>query len=352
MASPGERFRIIFSADFFNADGSPRFDDLGTGVFQGHDHIQVGRIKNHRPEIGPDQIGDAQGIVVLTPSVTARTLARSDHLLAIGRFGVGFDAVDVEACTRADVVAFITANAVDRSVAEATVTWMLALTHHVRSKDNLVRTGKWEERSHFMGSELRDRTLGVIGLGGIGRALVELLRTFGMNPPIAYDPFVPGEVAQSLGVRLVKLDDLLKSADFVSIHCPLNDQTRNLLSARELALMKPGSYLLNTARGGIVDEPALVEALKSGRLAGAAIDCFTHEPLTATHPLADLDNVLLAPHCIAWTKELFREIGRAVCQGMLDLSLGQRPKGVLNPQVFEQAGFQRKGQRFRNQIAT
>ena len=204
-------------------------------------------------------------MIVLTPAVTADSVSRSENLLAIGRFGVGYDAVNVDACTQADVVVFITAGAVDRSVAEATVGWMIALAHHVLIKDRLVRGGRWDARSGYMGSELRDRTLGVIGLGGIARATIDLLRGFGMRPPLAFDPLVNAATAERLGVRLVALDDLLREADFVSIHCPLNDHTRGLIGARELALMKPEAYLINTARGSIVDEDALYDALKDHR---------------------------------------------------------------------------------------
>jgi phosphoglycerate dehydrogenase-like enzyme len=258
---------------------------------------------------------------------------------------VGYDSVDVEACTQADVAVIIAAGAVDYSVAEATVGWMIALGHHLRIKDQLVRTGQWEQRSQYMGLELRDRRLGVVGLGGIARATIELLRPFRMQPPRAYDPFADPAVAARLGVELVTLDELLKTADFVSLHCPLNAQTRGLIGRRELALMKPAAYLINVARGGIVDEDALYDALESGQIAGAAIDCFADEPLTAPHRFGKLANVLLAPHSIAWTNELFRDIGRSACQAMVDLSLGRQPKGVVNPAVFERPGFQAKWQR-------
>lgn len=340
-----QSFRVAFTGDFYDSAGTPRFRNLGLEVFEGQPHIQVRAFERHRPEIGADQVGDAHALIVLTPRVTAETLARNEQLLAVGRFGVGYDNVDVAACTQANVLAFITAGAVDRSVAEATLTWMLALTHHVRAKDALVRTGRWDERVHFMGGELRERTLGIIGLGGIGRALLELLRGFGMQPPIAFDPFAKPEAAAAVGARLVPLEELLQTADFVSIHCPLTEQTRNLIGARELARMKSTAYLLNTARGGIVDENALYDALKSGRIAGAGIDCFEGEPLTAPHRLGELDNVLLAPHSIAWTEEMFRDIGRAACQGVLDLSRGQRPRGVLNPEVFDRPGFLAKWRR-------
>jgi phosphoglycerate dehydrogenase-like enzyme len=332
------RFRVAWTADFFDA-GAPRYPDVGLSVFDGSTHVKVVQLAEHRPEIGADQLAGVQGVIVLSPRVTRETLRQPEDLLAVGRFGVGFDTVDVAACTEADVVAFITPGAVDRPVAEAVVCWMLALSHHVLTKDRVARAGRWEDRGRHMGWELRGRTLGIVGLGRIGRALVGLLRGFGMNPPLAYDPHVPAEA----GVQLVGLDELLARSDFVSIHCPLTAQTRGLIGARELGLMRPGAVLINTARGGIVDEDALYEALRAGRIAGAAIDCFAGEPLSRPPRLGALDNVLLAPHSIAWTEELFRDIGRTACRGMLALSLGRRPEaGVLNPEVFDRPGFRAK----------
>jgi D-3-phosphoglycerate dehydrogenase len=144
---------------------------------------------------------------------------------------------------------------------------------------------------------------------------------------------------------MVDLRELMSTADFVSIHCPLTEQTRGLIGAREIELMKPDAYLINSARGGIVDEEALFKALKSHAIAGAALDCFAVEPVVTPHPFAQLENVLLAPHSIAWTAELFRDIGRAACQGMADLTQLKRPNGVLNPQVFDRPGFQEKWKR-------
>lgn len=338
-------FHVALTADFYNADGSPRYPDLGLSVFDPHPHLTHKPFAEHRKQIGSDQLDGAQGVIVLTPAVTAETVSRADGLLAVGRFGVGYDAVDVNACTAADVVAFITPGAVDRPVAEATVGWMIALTHNVRVKDRLVRTGQWDERSRYMGAELRDRTLGLVGFGGIARKVVELLRGWGMNPPVAFDPYANPAAAGQLGVKLVTLDALLQTADFVSVHCPLTPETRGLIGTRELALVKPTAYLLNTARGGIVDEDALYDALKGGRLAGAALDCFAEEPVTKPHRFGEFDNVLLAPHSIAWTAELFRDIGRMACQGMVDLSLRQVPRGVINPEVFERPTFLAKWER-------
>jgi phosphoglycerate dehydrogenase-like enzyme len=348
MSQTPRRFRVALTGDFFAADGSTRYPDIGLSVFEGQDLVEWARLDEPRTPIGADQVADAQGVIVLTPAVTAETVSRSRDLLAIGRFGVGYDAVDVGACTRADVAVFITAGAVDRSVAEATVGWMIALSHHVRAKDLLVRQGRWDERSRYMGRELRDRTFGAIGLGGIGRATVGLLGGFGMRTPMAFDPYLDARVAGEAGVRPVALDELLAEADFVSIHCPLTDRTRGLIGRRELGLMKPGAYLINTARGGIVDEEALHEALANRQIAGAALDCFADEPVVRPHRFGELDNVLLAPHCIAWTEELFRDIGRSACGGMLDLATGKTPRGVVNPEVFDRPGFREKWARLRS----
>ena len=337
-------FRVALTGDFRDSVGEMNYRDIGLNVVEGTP-VEVEFFARHLPEIATYQLAGPNGVIVLTPRVTAASLASADSLLAVGRFGVGYDTVDVPACTAADVLLFIAAGAVDRPVAEATVGWLLALTHHVRTKDRLVREGHWDDRSRYMGSELRDRTLGVVGFGGIGKALVKLLASFGMRPPLAYDPYLSPADATRLGVTLVPLDHLLAESDFVSIHCPLTDATRNLIGARELGLMKPTAFLVNTARGGIVDEDALEVALRENRIAGAALDCFAAEPVTIPSRFADLENVLLAPHCIAWTDELFRDIGRTVFRGMRDLAAGRVPKGVVNPEVLDSPGFRAKWNR-------
>ena len=340
------KFLVALTADFYDSAGMSKFHDIGLSVLAENPLIQHRTFKEHRPQIGADQIGDAQGVIVLTPSVTAESVSKAGNLLVIARFGVGYDSVDVKACTAADVLVTITTGAVDRPVAEAAIGWMIALSHNVLAKDRLVRTGQWNERAKYMGRELRDRTLGVIGLGGIGRKTIELLRGFGMKQPLTFDPFASEEMAAKSGARLVSLDELLKQADFVSIHCPLTEKTRGLIGAREIGLMKPDAYLLNTARGGIVDEDALFTALKERRIAGAALDCFSEEPVTKPSRFGELDNVLLAPHAIAWTNELFRDIGRTACQGIVELYLGRRPLGIVNPEVLDRAGFKEKWKRF------
>jgi phosphoglycerate dehydrogenase-like enzyme len=345
-ASTNARFHVAFTGDFQDSAGRPKYREYGVATLQNCPHIDYSLIPEWSAELTAGQIGGANGVVVLSSRVTKQSLVERSALLAIARFGVGYDSVDVAACTEADVLLIIAVGAVDRSVAEATLTWMLALSHNVRSKDLLVRRGRWDERSQFMGSELRQRTLGLVGFGRIAQAVVQLVRVFGMKEILAFDPLVERQVAARQGVELVGLDELLARSDFVSIHCPLNVTTRNLIGEKQLATMKPDAYLINTARGGIVDEQALYCALKERRIAGAGIDVFAEEPLTRPHPLAEFDNVLLAPHCIAWTNELFGDIGRTVCQGLVDLACRKEPAGMVNLEVLQRPGFKKKWARW------
>src|SRR5215213_1285420 len=224
-------FRIALTADFYDAAGQLRYRDIGLDRCADSSRFEIGRFDEHRGEIEPQQLAGYHGAVVLSPRVTAHSLSAADDFLAVGRFGVGYDSVDVAACTAADVLLFITVGAVDYSVAEATVTWMLALSRHVRMKDRLIREARWDDRSRYMGSELRGRTLGIIGFGGIGRAVVKILAGFEMNPPLVFDPYAPPDAIAASGARSVTLDELLAQSDFVSLHCPLNESTRGLIGA-------------------------------------------------------------------------------------------------------------------------
>ncbi len=341
-------FQIALTGDF-QKDGKPVYPDFDLGQIQATDGIEYTVFKEHRPEIDPAQLKGIQGVIVLTPKVTSHSLSQSQDLLAVSRFGVGYDGVDVSACTEADVVLCITVGAVDRPVAEATVGWMIALGHRLLNKDQLVRKGLWHQRSGFMGCELRDRTLGVVGLGGIGSAVIELLKGFGMKQPLVYDPFIDEQNAENLGVKKVDLHELMAQSDFITVHCPLNEQTRDLIAHRELELMKSSAFIINTARGGIINEEALFTSLSQNRIAGAALDCFNEEPVIKPHPFGELDNVLLAPHSIAWTQELFRDMGMMCSRSLIDLAHGRHPHGVVNPEVFDRSSFQEKWKALRLQ---
>ena len=170
-----------------------------------------------------------------------------------------------------------------------------------------------------------------------------------MKQPLVYDPFVDQVNAEKLGVKKVELHELMKYSDFITLHCPLNEHTRNLISHSELDLMKSSSFIINTARGGIINEEALFKALSEKKIAGAALDCFNDEPVLKPSRFSELDNIILAPHSIAWTQELFRDIGMMCSQHMIDLANGIRPHGVVNPEVFDRPSFQKKWEGLRVQ---
>ena len=338
-------FRVAMPPDIYDAEGNLKFKDMGLSVFDEYPLLESYVLTETRAEIGSDQLREANGMVVFGGRVTPESVSNAENLLVFSRIGVGYDSVDVDACTDNDVVLLITSGAVDRSVAEAAIGWLLALTHNVVAKDRLVRTGNWNDRTLYHGIELRDRTFGSIGLGGIARETIRLLRVFGMQRPLAFDPYVTSKAAAEIGVELVELDELMRRADFVSVHCPLNEETRDLVGQAELGMMKVGSYIINTARGGIVNEEALYDVLVKRQIAGAAIDCFDGEPLVEPHRFGKLDNVLLAPHSIAWTEELFRDIGAAAIRGVAELAMGRLPAGVVNLEVLERPGYRDKWKR-------
>ena len=332
-------FRVGLTADF--ASGEVRLFDNASLEELRKASIEHRLLERHEPVLAAHQIQELDALICLSPKVTADSLSNSSRLMAVLRFGVGYDTVDVNACTEAGVGLFITSGAVNYSVAEAILCWMLALGHHCLQKDRLTREGKWQQKNRWMGSELRRKTIGLIGLGGIGGTLTELLKSFRTSELLAFDPYVSRDRATALNTRLTDLNELLRASDYVIVTCPLNEQTRGLLGADQLALMKPEAYLVNAARGGIVDEGALEAALKSKAIAGAALDVFASEP-AIQHPLFELDNVLLAPHAIAWTHELFQEISLMCCQQAMALSKGDIPPGLINAEVRERKTFLEK----------
>jgi D-3-phosphoglycerate dehydrogenase len=210
---------------------------------------------------------------------------------------------------------------------------VLALAHRLTEKDRLVREGRWADKLDCMGLGLTTRTLGLVGFGNIGREIATLARPFSLRL-VAADPYATASEAAPLGVTLLPLDELLGAADFVCVCCALNAETQHLLDARRLGLMRSSAFLINVARGGVVDQRALTQMLAERRIAGAALDVFEQEPIAADDPLLELNNVILAPHAICWTDELFRGNGRSACQSILDVAAGQTPQYVVNRDVL------------------
>src|SRR5262245_23620960 len=235
--------------------------------------------------------------------VTRRVIEAASELRVIGRAGIGVDNVDLEAATERGIVVMNTPRGNATTTAELAIALLLSLARHIPRADRLVRGGKWKAKG-LVGTEVFGKTLGVIGLGRIGRLVAERGRGLGMKV-VAHDPYLSGEGVASpvSGVELVELDALLERADFVSVHVPLNDSTQNLISWEQLARIKPGARLIQAARGGVVDEEAVLDALSSGKLAGAAFDVFVDEPPPKDHPLLARDDVIVTPHLGASSEE-------------------------------------------------
>lgn len=341
-------FCVGFSADFRREDGSLAFPDIGLSLLDGVDGIAYDFLGEYRAEYGPDQLAGYDVLISLKPRVTAQSLEGVSRLCAIGRCGVGYDNVDLDACTEHGIAVYITPSGVIRPVAESIVLLVLALSHRLVHKDRMLREGRWAESTQPLGREPRDRVVGTIGLGNIAGEAVRLLKVLDVGRFLAFDPYASQQHAEVLGVELVQLDELLRDSDYVLVNCPLTAETRGLIGAAQLEMMKPDAVLINTARGPIVNEAALIEALQQGQIAGAALDVFEKEPLGADSPLTSMNNVILTSHSIAWTEELFRDMGGVDCEGALAIYRGEIPRSVVNPKVFENPLFNEKLARFRN----
>lgn len=276
---------------------------------------------------------DVDAILARVATITKPVVRASPKLKIVARHGVGVDAVDVEECTRLGIVVTTTGDANSEAVSEHAFAGLLAVARWLAIADASVKSAKWE-RQRLVGVELYGKVLGLIGLGRTGARMARHSRGFDMRV-LAYDPYVDAETAQKLNVSLVDLETLLRRSDFISIHAPLTEQTRSLIGQAEFGLMKPSAILVNTARGGLVDEGALYEALASRRIAGAALDVFAQEPLPPDHPLTRLDNVLCSPHMAGVTEESLMRMSMRAADNILCVLRGERPMFVVNPEVLQ-----------------
>ncbi|MDH3290559.1 MAG: phosphoglycerate dehydrogenase [Gemmatimonadota bacterium] len=260
--------------------------------------------------------------------VTEERIARAPHLMVIGRAGTGVDNIDVDAATRRGIAVLNAAGANTVSAAEHAVALLLALVRRIPWAAASMRDGAWD-RKRFAGSELCDKQLGVVGLGRVGLRVATIARALGMTI-LAHDPYLPEERAADLGIELVDLETLLATSDMVTLHVPLTDDTRHLIDRERLRLMKRGSYVVNTARGGLVDDGALLEALESGHLAGAALDVFDPEPLPGDSPMRRASGLLLTPHLAASTSEAQERVATEICRYVRDALLSGALRGAIN----------------------
>ena len=330
-------FKLGIVRDVLNAAGAPIFGTRALEVLKGNPALDWEYTAAAVREITPELAARYDALYVNSSRVSAATVARGDcRLRIVARHGVGYDSVDVPALSAKGIVLTNTPLAVRRPVAVATLTLLFALAGRLIAKDRITRAGRWLERNDLMGTGLVGRTLGVVGGGGIGQELLRVSAPFGMRRVVA-DPYASEEILRTLDASRVPLEQLMREADFVVVACLLSEETRHLIGAPQFALMKRDAYFINVARGPIVDEPALIDALRAGKIAGAGLDVFEQEPVDPANPLLRMENVIVTPHALCWTDECFHAIASEGLQSVVDFSLGRRPAHLVNPEAWARA---------------
>jgi D-3-phosphoglycerate dehydrogenase len=326
--------RVGISSDLLNSAGAFSFGQRHIEVLDGaRDILHWEMLPPDLPVVTPDIAAAFDGLYLNTPAISTASLPGDSRLKIVARHGVGYDSIDVGALTRSGVLLTNTPLAVRRPVATMALTFMLALAQRLIEKDRLTRDGRWHERNDYMGTGLTGRTLGLVGAGNIGREIVRLVAPFDMRV-LATDPYVPAAAARAAGMEPVGLPALLAESDFVVVVCPLTEETRHLVDAAALGRMKPSAYLINVARGPIVREAALIEALRERRIAGAGLDVFEQEPVDPGNPLLAMPNVIVTPHALCWTDENFGAIARTAMTSLVEALSRRPPDHIVNPDAL------------------
>lgn len=312
-------------------------------ILKARGDVRLDRIENESPEdyFAPIlaaahayQVGAARDELAPHFHVDDKLLKRTPNLLIVSSNGAGFDPVDVEACTAAGVLVVNQSGGNAHSVAEHALAMMLTLSKRIIQSDRRLRRERDVNRNDLVGNEVQGKTVGIVGLGNVGRRIAALCNGLLGMTVLAYDPYLTAEEMSVRGGEKVELDTLLSRADFVSISCPLNKGSRGMMGVREFALMQPHAYFITTARGFIHDEDALLQALREQRIAGAGLDVWSKEPPPPEHPLLQLDNVLASPHTAGVTREARENMGRIAAEQILGALDGRRPPRIVNPEVW------------------
>src|SRR6201997_3719804 len=312
-------------------------------ILKARPDVRLDRLENETPgnDLAPVlsaahayQIGAARDELAPHFHVHEEFLKRAPNLLIVSSNGAGFDPVDVEACTRAGVLVVNQSGGNAHSVAEHALGMLLTLSKRIIEADRVLRRDRDVNRNALMGTEVQGRTIGIVGIGNVGRRIAELCKGLLGMKVLAYDPYLSAAEIAGRGGEKVELDELLRRSDYVSINCPLAKDSRNMISAREFALMQPHAFFITTARGFIHDEDALLQALKEKRIAGAGLDVWSKEPPPPEHPLLQFDNVLASPHTAGVTREARQNMGRIAAEQILDALDGKRPPRIINPEVW------------------
>ena len=265
---------------------------------------------------------------------TTKLLARTPSLLLVSTTGAGYDTVNVKDCTAAGIAVVNQSGGNREAVAEHVIAMMISLSKRIGETDRVMRREAQMDRNRYMGHDIHGRTIGIIGLGNVGSRIVELARGLFAMRVLAYDPYLDRATMAARGAEKVELDALLRGVDFVSVNCPLTDETRGMIGARQYALMQPHAFFITTARGHIHDEAALAAALTEKRIAGAGLDVWAREPPPTDHPLLAFDTVIASPHSAGATMEARTNLAKIAAEQILDILDGKRPPRLLNPEVW------------------
>jgi D-3-phosphoglycerate dehydrogenase len=329
-----EKFTVGLTRDLLTSSGDPSFGREALRILDAEPNITWEIMPESVNELTPAMLSRYDGILVNAPRVSRASFGNGAvRTRILARHGVGYDSVDVPACTEHGVVLTNQPDGVRRPVAVAALTFIMALSQHLFTKDRLTRAGRWNERTDYMGMGLIGRTLGIVGAGSIGREIMRLAKPFGLRL-LAADPYANAEAVAAEGAELTDLATVMRESDFVVVVCLLTPETHHLIGAGQFALMKPTAYFINVARGPIMDEVALTAALRSGQIAGAGLDVFEQEPVDPNNPLLKMDNVIVTPHSLCWTDECFRGLAESALTSIVAAARGQKPRNVVNPDVL------------------
>jgi D-3-phosphoglycerate dehydrogenase len=306
--------------------------------------IQVDSLMNDSPDDDVEavlsrahafQIGSSRQELARKFHGTAALLAKMPHCVVLSTTGAGYDTIDLDDCTRAGIAAVNQAGGNKEGVAEHVMAMLLSLSKRLMLADHAMRSGTDYDRRAFMGDDVVERTIGIVGLGNVGSRVAELCRGLFRMRVLAYDPYLTREVMAARGAeKMDSLDDMLRQADYVSINCPHTKETRGMMGTRQFALMQPHAYFITTARGGIHDEDALAAALRAKQIAGAGLDVWEDEPPPPDHPLLKFDNVLVSPHIAGITRQSRENIAKFAAEQLVGILDGKRPPRLLNPGVW------------------
>ena len=343
-----EKFRVGMDEEIMKADRSPVNPDFDVSDLENEAELEFFPV-DCSGTVQPEHVENVDAMVLGGTAVNAGSFHPNGRLSIMARYGVGFDKIDPAALTAAGVVLTITPDGIRRPVAVSSLVLMLAVTTKLLVKDRILRENRFFERDRHNGTGLVGLTLGSLGLGNIGGDFFGLAKPLEMNC-IAHDPYADPKKAKDLGVAMVDIDTLFRESDVLCIHAMLNDETRGIVNAERLAQMKPTAYLVNTARGGLVDQKALTSALTEGRLAGAGLDVLAAEPPDPDDPILRLDNVVLSPHATCATDQCSRDMSSLGNRATIDIMHGREPTTIVNRAIVENQAWRDKlrayGERF------